>query len=248
MSTPSTIEVWRGPSQLDGSPIVLIASGIVRASANSKTGDMIQTWILRMGMSPMFALTHGLDRAICGMCMWASGNGCYVNVSRAPTAIFKAWVAGNVPSVAPEAAAQAIHRSGRSLRIGAYGDPAAVPAHIWRALLVGATNGHSGYTHAWRSFPALRPFVMASCDTSEDFAEATAAGWRTFRVRSGGEPIMAGEIMCPASAEGGHRTQCADCLLCAGAEKTARNIAIMDHGKFAKADYRPAGRMLAMAK
>lgn len=238
-----TYEVWRGTSAFDGAPVVLIASGFDRPSENAKTGPMIQTWILRADIEPTVALTTGNDRSVCGLCPWASGNGCYVTVHRAPLAIWRAWRAGNVPRMAPESIAQAIHRSGRALRIGAYGDPAAVPTYIWRALLVGATNGHSGYTHAWRDFPALRDIVMASADTPEDYTDATAAGWRTFRVRSGGEPLIPGEISCPASDEGGKRTTCANCLLCAGADRSARNIAIMDHGNFA-----PRGARLAMAR
>ena len=38
------IILWEGKSELDGKPIVLIA---IDHSSNSKTGDMVQTYILR---------------------------------------------------------------------------------------------------------------------------------------------------------------------------------------------------------
>ena len=39
--------------------------------------------------------------------------------------------------------------------------------------------------------------------TAEEYAEASAMGWRCFRVRKAHEPILPNEIMCPASKEGG---------------------------------------------
>ena len=38
--------IYKGPSLLDGAPIVVIA---VIGSGNTKTGDMVQTYILRIG-------------------------------------------------------------------------------------------------------------------------------------------------------------------------------------------------------
>lgn len=63
-------------------------------------------------------------------------------------------------------------------------------------------------------------------------------GWRTFRVRSASDPLLPGEIACPASAEAsaeaGARVQCDRCLLCDGAARMdihrLPSIAIIDHG------------------
>lgn len=54
-----------GPSQIDGAPIVGIA---VLRSANAKTGDMVQTYILRADTAPLTALSTGADVSICGAC------------------------------------------------------------------------------------------------------------------------------------------------------------------------------------
>ena len=44
---------YEGPSMLDGKPIVAIATP---STENRKTGDMIQTWILRRNIDPVRAL------------------------------------------------------------------------------------------------------------------------------------------------------------------------------------------------
>lgn len=88
----------------------------------------------------------------------------------------------------------------------------------------------TGYTHQWRTCdPRFKRLVMASCDTEQDYFDATADGWRTFRVRESDEPMLPGEIMCPASKEGGERVQCANCLLCNGSESGAKSIVIIRH-------------------
>jgi hypothetical protein len=47
------IVIYRGPSILDGSPIVVIATGLGSGSSNRKTGALVQTWILRDDVSPI---------------------------------------------------------------------------------------------------------------------------------------------------------------------------------------------------
>src|SRR3546814_4866747 len=39
--------LYEGPSKLDGKPIAVIASGLAKASRNTKTGAMVQTYIIR---------------------------------------------------------------------------------------------------------------------------------------------------------------------------------------------------------
>ena len=82
------------------------------------------------------------------------------------------------------------------------------------------TNGAAG----------LKGLCMASADTAQDVTTAAARGWRSFRVRKHTAPVLASEAICPASHEGGQRTQCDSCGLCAGASIKARSIVIADHG------------------
>mgnify|MGYP003345148381 CR=1 FL=1 len=39
--------LYEGPSMIDGAPVVVIANRIETASGNSKTGAMVQTFIIR---------------------------------------------------------------------------------------------------------------------------------------------------------------------------------------------------------
>ena len=54
-------------------------------------------------------------------------------------------------------------------------------------------------------------------------------GWRTFRTRNIAESIDSSEFICPASKEGGVRTNCVNCGLCAGTAKQAKSPIIAYH-------------------
>ena len=121
--------------------------------------------------------------------------------------------------------------AGLNIRLGAYGDPAAVPFHVWQTLLEHA-NPATGYTHQWRVCDSrFARYCMASADSVAEAAEAQALGYRTFRVGSKAESIVQGaEALCPASAEAGKRTTCAACNLCGGDRVKAKSIFIPVHG------------------
>ena len=221
---------YDGPSLIDGAPVIGIA---VLSSVNGKTGNMVQTYILRADQAPLDAIRAGDDESICGDCRHrpALGGSCYVDVSKSVTSVYAAWVRGSYPLLAPADAAAAV--AGRVVRMGAYGDPAAIPAGIWRRLLRRA-DGRTGYTHQWRRAYALglQRMVMASVDTTPERDVARALGWRTFRVRTADQALGAREIVCPASDEGGNRRQCITCRACDGAERGAvqASVAIVVHG------------------
>ena len=61
--------VYEGPSELDGSPIVVIINKIWAASKNGKTGALVQSFIIRSDINPVEALKTGDDAAICGHCI-----------------------------------------------------------------------------------------------------------------------------------------------------------------------------------
>ena len=232
--------LYEGPSRFDGAPIVVIA---VLRSANRKTGDMVQTYILRSHVDPVRALADGRDASICGDCKHRPGEHgrtCYVNVGQSVLAVWRAYRRGRYTR---DAAAAARACKGRMVRLGAYGDPAAVPVRVWRALLAAAA-GHTGYTHAWhvQAGRALKGLAMASADSPADLARARAAGWRTFRVRTSDEPLLGRELVCPASAENSTGRTCASCGACNGAARgpAQASVAIIVHG--------PAARLFARAR
>ena len=85
--------LYDGPSVLDGSPIVCIAT---LSTSNRKTGAMIQTWILRADKDPVTASKLGDDVSICGNCPLRhhTGGACYVNIGQAPRSIFDGFIRG----------------------------------------------------------------------------------------------------------------------------------------------------------
>lgn len=210
---------YEGPSMLDGKPIVAIATV---GSKNRKTGDMIQTWILRSRIDPVRAVAIGADKSICGDCHHRGSRDrprtCYVNIGQAPLVIYRAYRRG-------------AYRRGtldelpdQPLRMGAYGDPVAVPWDAWSGLH--DRKLWTGYTHQWRTLQA-RPFrnvLMASCDSPADAADAARDGWRAFLVTPVGQTGPG--IECPSP-----KAKCESCGLCSGLQKpSAPSIWIEAHG------------------
>jgi hypothetical protein len=224
---PSTVVLWRGPSPVDGAPIMAVMSGLRDASRNAKTGPMSQVWILREDVRPMAALATGADVSICGGCPHRMGGAygkrtCYVNVANAPTAVWDSVARGGVPNASENDA------NVYGVRMGAYGDPALIPSHVWDAA-VASRPFHTAYTHFWRSARIaghVRGRAMASCETPEDVEKANAKGWGTFRVIGQSETPPTNGVECPATGDG--RVTCATCRKCDGTP--GRNVWIRAHG------------------
>ena len=227
--------IHEGPSALDGSPIVVVA--LLGKSANPKTGDMVQTYILRQDMHPVDAVKTGADKAVCGNCRLRPSQArpgdpiCYVLVWQAPASVWKAYQRGAYARKTPAEVRQMI--GDRSTRLGSYGDPAAAPLQVWHDLLT-TDYGRpewTGYSHQWRNLSIQwAEYLMASVDSPAEAAEARSLGWRTFRVASSMSDRLPHEVRCPASAEAGRKTTCDACHLCAGhATRTTKTIVIVDH-------------------
>ena len=232
--------IYRGPSMLDGSPIMAIVTGLDSDPRNAKTGDMLQIWILRSDVAPLDAVRTGQDAAICGDCPSRGrvvdgrnvGRSCYVTVMHSPRNLFASEARGIYRDMSRDEAAAAF--AGRKVRLGAYGDPAALPIALLDAVLCDV-EAVTGYTHQWRRFPELATYCMASCDLPSDRAAAAMLGFRTFRVRLASDPLLSREVVCPASNEAGHKTICSACLACGGHSSKARaDVAIVAHGSPAK--------------
>lgn len=231
--------IYRGPSLLDGSPIIAVATYSER---NRKTGGMVQTYILRDDMDPVTANRTGADAAICGDCPLrgianpakakgqADKRPCYVTLIHGPSLVYRAVQRGVYPDATDADAATAIG-FGRMVRIGTYGDPAAVPMDVWDALTMRA-KGWTAYTHQFKAKPDALAYAMASVESLEAARHVWAMDGRTFRIiRDVAEIDPAREVLCPASAEAGKRTTCAECRLCAGqATRSPKSVAIVAHG------------------
>ncbi len=236
---PTGYVIYRGPSMLDGAPIVAIA---LTGSANRKTGDMVQTYILRQADRPTDAVRTGADVSICGGCKHRPFNGgaCYVVVAQGPTVVWKGYAAGKYPDAMGAATVRL--GAGRMVRLGTYGDPAAVPANVWQRL-TRLASGHTGYTHQWQNqeLPsahreAIASLCMASVDSLGEALKARLMGLRYFRIRTATEPMAAREFICPASDEAGKRATCATCGACSGTRDNGRggSAVIIVHGTKAR--------------
>jgi hypothetical protein len=214
------MKIWQGNSRYTGHEIALYLS---RKSRNAKTGDMIQSWILPVNVDPHTATRTGQDVMVCGTCPFrpTAAGGCYVATHRAPLSIHRAH------AHKPVAGAGVVRAfiGSTPVRLGSYGDPAALPTDVVRYLARLANHRITGYSHGWRDRPDLAPYVMASVHSEEEHAAARALGFRTFRVRSPEAPNLTSEITCPSD-----RVSCADCLLCRGNVTGARSITIPVHG------------------
>ena len=230
---PIGIILWQGKSLFDGERIMAVATGIYNQSANTKTGEMIQIWIVRRDVHPMTARRMGDDYSVCGNCMHRENSTCYVNLCRGPARVFYSFLDGSYKHY--EDSDLELFK-GRNIRIGSYGDPAAVPFEVWENLTTNVANKFTGYTHQWENCDQrLKNICMASVDSivgyTKEFDKAQSMGWRTFRVReSADNPLAENEFVCPASKEAGVLTTCEKCGLCSGwSAKTKKSIAIILH-------------------
>ena len=229
--------IWEGSSSYDGQQIVVIMTGLSQASSNRKTGDMIQTYILRQDVTPVEAVKTGQDVSICGDCKHrpslAKDNDearCYVNIGQGASMVWKTYKAGKYPKVTLDDARELVR--GRNVRFGTYGDPCVAPIEIFKALAE-TCKGRTGYTHRWRDLNfdmEWANLVMASVDNLFEQFTAVALGMRYFRVEIGTSKPLDGEVRCPASKEAGMKTTCTNCRLCSGNTIKAKSIVISDHG------------------
>jgi hypothetical protein len=210
------------PSTINGMRVITI---LLPPKGNRKIGAMWQTFHLLADVAPHEAVKTGADEAVCGACPLrpsvvkaAKERGekrtpCYVVTFQAPLSIYRAWLRGAYE------------------RLGAYGDPASVRFSVWQRLGVGSGEfRHTGYTHAWLvdGFDDRQlGLLMASVDPiSAELADRLPSSARTYRIVASVDDIRADEVQCPYQTRG---VQCADCGLCAGTSRNAKNVAALAH-------------------
>lgn len=225
---PLGIVVYDGPSLIDGKPIICVVNCFKR-TGNEKTGDMLQSWIIRKNIHPVDAMKRGEDCSVCPKsCFKKATKSCYVHVYQAPSQVYRAYKSGSYIKFKPDMLRYFI---GRKLRIGSYGDPSALPVSII-SLLCSVVKNFTGYTSNHKHcYKALKYFCMASVNTEEEYKDAVSRGWRTFRTRPYIDtPLLENEIICPASEEGGKKTDCSRCGMCCGSVSNRKNPVIVIHG------------------
>ena len=219
---PTSVVLWSGPSMLTGDPIMVVASRVREPSSNSKTGDMIQIYILPLDTHPAHAWHRGGIESVCpSACAHRSDNDktCYVAWER----LGALWLAARKAIAAGRVGVSDGYFKGAIVRFGAGGDPSAVPLAVWESVASDA-RGWSGYTANWRDLSEDWALLfMASASTLPDVWRARSKGWRIYA--SSESPAMdtalsaAGVKVCPSHTVG---LQCTACRQCDGTTRGAR--------------------------
>jgi hypothetical protein len=260
---PLGVILYRGPSMLDGKNIIVAATNVFgNKTTNEKIGDMIPIWIIKSDIAPSMSVTEHArksvgysDSTVCGNCKHRDLNTCYVTLFHGPDQVYGAYHRDRYVTYDKSESMKDLFRD-KKVRIGAYGDPAAVPMYIWDEIC-GLAKTHTGYTHQWNNkkislnyLDNLKKYCMASCDTVSEQQEASKLGWRTFRIRlpktdkvlksknlTKQTVILDDEFVCPASKEAGKITDCAHCGGCSGTNSNyVKNVCIIIHGADFKKD------------
>ena len=227
---PNGYIIYKGKSLLDEKPIVVIA---LAKSRNTKTGNMVQTYILREDIDPREANKTGEDFSICGNCplkgephndpkrATAKNRPCYVNLGQGVLTTYRQYKKGAYPMATSDQIKEL--GRGRVVRLGTYGDPACVPRKFLDLLLSDCAH-HTGYSHQHNLKDSYQNITMKSVETIEQAFKSWAQGVRTFRtINSVNEIVKGQEILCPASKEAGRVKTCATCRLCSGSDYNKTN-------------------------
>ena len=249
--------LWHGPSQINGKPVF---ATIQFGSANRKTGSMRQTYILSAEHSTLAALQNRLEESICGTCVHrpqADGSrSCYVDLRSLATVWQSITGSGIRTGIATEGRYLTLQEvaslcgvdtrralellgMGERVRLGTYGDPAAIPAALW-ATLTSQAETWTGYTHQWDNGAvsqtqrqALKPLVRASVDSAQGYQESTSTGWVPFVVTPDVETGRALRALgpmpvalCPASEEAGQKATCATCPIGCKGDQGGKRLAV----------------------
>lgn len=253
------IAIYTGPSMIDGAPIVVLAT---LDSRNVKTGALIQTFIMRSDIEPHLAVKTGQDSSVCGNCPRRIFNGgdCYVLPHQAALSSWRAWEREGKPAADTLKACLAMEKAakGHGLRMGSYGDPAAVPFYVWQILIDSlCPKTVTGYTHQWGNdfahlaYPEqhkawMRDNLMASCDNTSEAELARVQGWRFFLAVPKNVEIPARTVECLSDKMD---KTCEECGICNGNQgRLGRaSVYIREHGAKSMGKARRSAALAVMA-
>jgi hypothetical protein len=131
---------------------------------------------------------------------------CYVNWVNGPLAV------QNGVKIAYQPSRHNTLIRAKNVRIGATGDPGAIPASV-SVNLTRLARGWTGYHHS--GDPDLDSICMVSTQDEESEQAARDEGKRQYRMVRHDEKPPKDMVECPNAT---HGVQCNDCLLCCGGD------------------------------
>ena len=155
---------------LNGKRVMVKFTALKNKTANAKTGDMIQSWMLPMDWVDSKRIDD--DEAVCGDCphSFRANDTCYLHKGRAWMGLLsttKSW---------PQAFADKKDFgqftnlfSGRLVRFGSFGEPVLMGEDVVSAICAVA-KGWTGYTHQWDQpqFQWAKKYLLASAYPEEN--------------------------------------------------------------------------------
>ena len=234
--------IWQGFSPVNGEAIMAIVSGLKTPSDNDKTGVMAQIDILVVNQHPIEAIKSGADAAVCGDCPLRPDRLgkriCYVTLAHAPASKYNAAGRGSYEMITPYQLGVILAYRNRGIRFGSYGDPGMLPFDVAQTILEVSGVRHTSYTHQWMQpwFDARHlSYSMASVDAENTVAmlHAIHPDARYYMLVDSYDALPAATIACPSNSskrndDGSRKVTCADCGLCAGSDRRAKNVAIVE--------------------
>lgn len=181
-----------------------------------------------------------LDAEVCLVCPFSrnTGNGgCYTHkitqyfgfISSLKAQVRKFPTFEDVPEYSEDIYNDILNMSkGKYVRFGSYGEPSLHPLELVQGITENAKNW-TGYTHQYFRKPEYSKYFMASTHNERQAESAKSKfNFRSFIAVEENKGIKA--VVCPASKEGGFKSNCSACGLCSGTNgKGKRNVIILEH-------------------
>lgn len=195
--------------------------------------------ILASGAKVSMADFFSLDTANCFDCPFSknSGNGkCYTHkymqfsgfISMLKSIVKEFNTFESIPTFDTQKVSQiASICENKYVRFGSYGEPTLHPLDLVRKM-VAVSKNWTGYTHQYFKNLDYGQFFMASVHNQSQAELAQKKfSYRSF-VATKDSNVKA--IQCPASKEGGFKSNCSACGLCSGTNgKGKKDVVILEH-------------------
>lgn len=225
----------------DGNNVFVIRKGKTSNDKISDGSELVQTYTFSreqydlattskgFGMKAFFAL----DGSNCLDCPF-SGNGgkggCYTHKFNQYVGFLSMLRSIDASELTPLDDSKRIAIVGMSIstyiRFGTYGEPSLIPIDLIKRM-TNVSSSWTGYTHQWEKDWAKEysDYFMASRHEVD-----YASGWRSFQAITSGQHFQSIAVGCPASKEGGYKSNCASCGLCSGLlGKGKKDVKILVH-------------------